>query len=232
MQSKTITRLKLVHLSPKDTGDIFSLYEHVRSCTQYGFLADRSEQQFNSLLSVPENVIGLGLRDAGRLIAYSICHRTTGNPYTKNSFLGPIDPNRSTTYHGDGTVVDPAYAGRHLGKRLFRLRVSEMSHRGIEHMISLVAIDNMASIGNALLAGALLVGTAPDPTAINYILYVGTFRDRLDRSARSVDVSSERHEEIMLLFEKGYLAYGLGRAVPGTKGRHFLRLLPMKAPPE
>lgn len=226
---KTIGQLETVHLSCGDARDIFLLYEQVRSCTQYGFLANRSEQEFRALLRSPKNVIGLGLRDAGRLIAYSMCHRISGNPYASNLFLSPIDPNRSVTYHGDGTVVDLDYAGRQLGKRLFQLRISEMAHRGVEHMISLVAIENTASIGNALLAGALLVGTVRDQTAMNYILYVGKFRNRLDLNANSVDIGAERREEIMRLLEKGHLAYGLRRAATyGKTSERVLRLLPMK----
>ena len=225
--------LQTLFLSSDDIGQIFALYTLAQSATPHGFLATRSKDYFREIIRKPDEVIAIGIRDKERLIAYSICHRVTTNPYSEYSLLSTIKPATCTVYHGDGTVVDPEYLGRRLAMRLFQVRLEEMIARRIDHMISLVAVDNLASIGNSLLAGAILVGFARDETAMNYILYVGTLSDRLNLHATPIEVVGTDQKKLKRLFAEGYAVCGLGRPTSGPgsprdSGARLFRLLPVK----
>src|ERR1700685_2581657 len=109
---ESANRIEPVSLSAADVDEIYALYELNRSSLPYGFLANRTKQDFFQLFAKPEDVIGTGIRDDGRLIAYSICHRLTNNPYPITPLLSVIDPRTSNVFHGDGTIVHPVYQGR------------------------------------------------------------------------------------------------------------------------
>jgi len=91
-----------------------------------GHLAIRARKDYVQLFREPHDVIATGIREQGRLIAYSICHRLKENPYRSNLLLAAVDPAATTMFHGDGTIVDPAYQGRQLGHRIFRLREQQI----------------------------------------------------------------------------------------------------------
>ncbi len=185
-------QLELVLLSPDDVDDVYGLYELSRSISPYGHLAVRTKDDYRELFREPGNVIGTGIRDNGQLVAHSICHRLTANPYRDNPVLAAIDPATSTVFHGDGTVVHPDYQGRHISQRIFRLRVEQMAERRIEHFVALIAIDNIVSIGNALLSGAILVGFRRDETAMNFVVYSGRLAQQVPRQCTA---SSGRSHE-------------------------------------
>lgn len=200
MDYEVANYLQTVFLSSDDIDEIFALYALARSATPYGFLATRTKDDFREIFRKPEEVIGTGIRDNGRLIAYSVCHRVTTNLYSENPLLSTIEPTASTVYHGDGTVVHPAYHGRMLTQRISRLRFEQIAERRIDHVVGLIAADNIVSIGNAVLAGALLVGFAHDDTSLNYIAYAGCFRDRLRNDAMPITVGWKDHKQQQRLF--------------------------------
>lgn len=219
-------RLEDVVLALDDAAEVFALYDLVRTGTPYGFLAIRSEDDYRELFRNPQNVVATGVRDGGRLIAHSICHRLTRNPYADNAILGKIDPVSERLYHGDGTTVHPDYQGRMLAKRMFRLRQREIEARRIEHMVGLVAVDNLISIGNVLHSGALLAGFARDETAMNYIAYGGRLNARLRNDVAPTEVEWRDHEMQRSLFERGHAACSLLRtptsaATARGAGRQF-----------
>jgi ribosomal protein S18 acetylase RimI-like enzyme len=209
-------RLETVRLSADDVDAIFALYEAARTGSPYGHLAIRSKDDYRRLFADPDDVIATGVRDEGRLVAYSMCHRVRDNPYRDNFLLGDVDPGRSVIFHGDGTVVDPAYQGRRLGHRIFRLRERQMAERGIDHMVALVATDNLLSIGNALLSGAMLIGFARDETALNYLVYGGRLSGRVQQGGNPAKVEWRDQPAQERLFAAGHVACGLDRASPGS----------------
>lgn len=202
MTDITSDQLETVRLSAADVDAIFELYLAARSSSPYGHLAIRSKEDYHRLFREPDDVIATGIKDQGRLIAYSICHRLKENPYQGNLLLADIDPAASTMFHGDGTFVAPAYQGRQLGHRIFRLREQQMAEHQIDHMVALAATDNLTSIGIALLSGAILVGFARDATALNYIIYGGRLRSNLQSDAAPVKIDWQDLEGQKRLFAK------------------------------
>jgi GNAT superfamily N-acetyltransferase len=200
-------------LSVDDVDEIFELYTLGRSVTPFGFLAIRTKDDFREIFRRSKDVIGVGIRDNGQLIAYSICHRIVAIPYADNAILQAINPTYKIVYHGDGTVVHPDYQGRLLTKRLFRSRAEQLNERHADHMLGLVAVNNLVSIGNSLLAGALLIGFADDETAMNYIVYIGRLRDSLQIRAKPIVLNWQDHIKQMRLFAERHVVYDLGRAV-------------------
>ena len=222
MNYETDNYLETVLLSLHDIDEIFALYALTRTTMPYGFLADRTQDNFREIFRAPEEVIATGIRDNGRLIAYSICHRITSNVYPDNAFLSMIEPAVSTIYHGDGTVVHPAYHGRMLAQRISRLRSQQRIERQIDHMVGLIATDNIVSIGNAVLGGALLVGFVHDDTSLNYIAYAGRLRDRLP-DVTPVVVGWNDHGQQQQLFAKRNVVFNINRPMSGQSSeRHFL----------
>ena len=212
-------RLKDVVLTFDDVEEVFALYELSRTRTPYGFLANRTADDYRALLRNPEDVIAAGIRDDGRLVAYSICHRLDINPYKDNALLGRIDPAKSATYHGDGTIVHPDYQGRMLAQKLAHARQAEMALRQVEHVVGLVAVDNLLSIGNTLHAGALLVGFARDETAMNYIGYGGRLESALQMDAEPIEVDWRNLEVQAALFARRQVVVRIRRQANGSESR-------------
>ena len=210
MPVDTTTRLEDVALTLDDVDEIFALYELLWASTTYGFMAIRTKEDYRALFRQSE-VIATGVRDNGRLIAYSVFHRLTDNPYKDNPILGAIDPGTSKIYHGDGSSVHPDYQGRRLGQRLAQIRGAEMAERQAEHLVGLVAVDNLLSVGNILHAGGLLVGFARDETAMNYIAYGGRLESALKLEHQAVDVGWQDFDKQRALFENRHAAFRLKR---------------------
>ena len=219
MRHEIANRLQTVLLSSDDLDEISGLHELSRSTTPYGFLAARAKDDFREIFRRPDDVIAAGIRDNGRLVAYSICHRVSKIPYSDNALLSEIEPKTSIVYHGDGTVVHPNYQGRAIAQRIARLRMEQIAARRIDHVLGLIAVDNIASIGNAVLAGALLVGFARDETALNYVAYAGRFRERLRSDALPIIVGWTDHDRQRRLFaERRVVSEFHRRAPPGIPG--------------
>jgi hypothetical protein len=221
--------IEVVYLDSRDVVEVHDLHVLCRSQSPYGHLAIRTKEDYRALLSEPENVIATGIRDEGRLVALSVCHRLTANPYDDNPVLAGIDPVTSTAFHGVGTVVHPDYRRRSLAKRLFDLRREQMADRHIEHMFYLAAIDNLGSLV-ALVPGAMLVGFRRDETAMNYIAYCGCLQAdvRADILPVSIDWRDRNRQEE--LFSERLVVCGLSRlSSPSAAGgeRHGFNFLPM-----
>jgi hypothetical protein len=223
----TANRLEDVVLTQDDVGEIFALYEASRASTPYGYLAIRTEDDYRALFASPESVVATGVRDNGRLIAHSICHRLMRNPYGQNAILGGIDASGERMFHGDGTLVHPDFQGRMLARRMFKLRQREIEANRIEHMVGLVAVDNLVSIGNILHAGALLVGLVRDETAMNYLVYAGRLEANIVRESPPFEVDWKDHDAQVSLFERRHAASGFARARAGDGQRKF-GFLPMR----
>jgi hypothetical protein len=227
-----VIRFEVTALSASDVDDIYALYALTRSTTPHGFLALRTKHDFHNIFTNPQDSIGTGIRHQGQLIAYSICHRLTRNPYPISPVLSLIDATTSRVYHGDGTVVDPAFQGRTLARRISRLRRQQIRERHIDHLFGLIAVDNIVSIGNAMLAGALLSGFLRDETALNYIAYAGRFCDKLRTDAASVTVGLKNQEQQRRLFTEGKVACNLiqssslGPSASMTGGERLLAFVP------
>jgi len=202
-RSEAANGYEVVSLSAADVDEIVALYALACSGTPHGFLAIRTKNDFCQILAHPEDVIATGIRHCGRLIAYSICHRVAKNPYPRHPALSLIDASKSTVYHGDGTVVHPAYQGRMFAQRISRLRWRQIVERQIDHVLGLIAVDNIVSVGNAVLAGVLLVGFTRDATSLNYIAYAGRFRDKLRTDTVPTTVGWKNHTQQQRLFREG-----------------------------
>jgi GNAT superfamily N-acetyltransferase len=214
MHGTAANDLEAVLLSLIDVDEIFALYELARSVTPYGFLANRSKNDYRRILHIPEDIIGLGIKDGDRLIAYSIWHRIAANPYPQNLVLSAIDVTAATVFHSGGSAVHPEYQGRGLGRRLFEIRLQQMKERRIDHCLGLSAVENLPSIRSVLRAGSLIVGFARDETALNYIVYTGHLRERLMSDVPPVTVSSMDHNQQDQLFAQRHAICGLSH--PGV----------------
>ncbi len=218
--------LNSVVLSVNDIQEIFALYSLALSSTPYGFLARRTQDDFQKILSQPsQDVIATGIRSGKQLVAYSICHRISQNPYPENTILAMIEDSNSTIYHGDGTVVHPDYQGRMLAQRISRLRREHIVERGIDHMLGLISTDNIVSIGNAVLAGILLVGFAKDETSLNYIAYAGLLRERLQRDKGAVLTEVDDRQQQNSLFIEKYAACDFFPATAEVKRQLGFRIV-------
>ena len=95
-----------------------------------------------------------------------------------------------------------------LSRRLFVIRREELRKRQTRHFLGLIAVGNWLSLGNALHAGALLVGLARDETALNYVAYTGDFADHPFQSGTHLadwaDAGAHRQ-----LFGEGFVVVGL-----------------------
>ncbi len=217
--------LNSVVLSVNDIQEISALYSLALSSTPYGFVAKRTQYDLRKILSWPtEDVIATGIRNGKRLVAYSICHRIPGNPYRENQILAMIEDGNSTIYHGDGTVVHPDYQGRTPAQRISRLRREQIVERRIDHMLGLISTDNIVSIGNAALAGILLVGFANDETSLNYIAYAGSLRERLRRDERAVLTGVDDRQQQTSLFLQKYAACDFFPATAEVKRKLGFRI--------
>jgi hypothetical protein len=220
MADTDIDRLETIDLSLDEVDAIFDLYQVARSISPYGYLAVRTKDDYRELFRDPDSVIGAGIKHGGKLIAYSICHRLTVNPYRDNPLLRSVDATTSAIYHGDGTVVHPAYQGRRLSHKLFRQRKEQMAARQIDHMLGLIAIDNMPSIGNALISGAMLIGFTNDETAMNYLAYRGRLQARVcaDLAPKWTDWLNRERQE--LLFVGRHVVCDIRRSVPTDRTKN------------
>jgi len=184
-------------LATEDLDDILGLYATVSASAPEGHLASRSREDFRAVLGDSAEAVAVGARQEGRLAAYSICRRCRAIPYDRAPLLDRIDPLRSRVYLGMGTVVHPRHEGRMLMARLMALRGEALRRLAADHVLGLVAVDNLASIASILRAGALLTGFSRDETAMNYVGYAGIFRELVsDQSAATpvacADLESQR----------------------------------------
>jgi GNAT superfamily N-acetyltransferase len=194
-----------VLLSSDDVDEVFALYQLARSVTPHGFLAIRTKDDYRKIFQNPKHMVGLGIKDADRLIAYSVCHRIIANPHVNNPILSSIDATLRTVYHGDGHVIHPGYQGRGIGRQLLQFRSRQLADRGVQHYLALVAVDNLPSIGNIRNAGSMLVGFARDETALNYIVYSGCVRERVMTNALPVLVSYRDRNQQNRLFAQRHV---------------------------
>ncbi|MEP7172937.1 MAG: hypothetical protein ABI705_05540 [Aestuariivirga sp.] len=200
------------------------MYDLVNRLTPQGFLARRHLADFEDAFADPDSTVAVGVRNEGRLIAYSICQRAPQSPYPENLFLSKIGPAVSSFYVGMGTVVDPSFQGRLLMAKMLGLRRRLLVERGIHHMAGLVAIDNLLSIGSILRTGAALVGFQADETAMNYIAYGGERLSRLERQSGSVAVPVGATDQQAQMFDSGHVAVELR---PGRATQRDLLFLPL-----
>ena len=194
----SVQDLEIVPLLVGDVEEILVLYEIAKSVAPFGFMATRSKEEYLELFA--HGAIGVGLRDAGRLISYAIAHRLDHNPYPDVPLLSGIDPAVQQVYHGHGWTVHPQYRNRGLGQQLFEIRFQRMAEMKVDHFFGLAAVDNLSSVGGVLRAGAIVVGFAADETAMNYIVYWGHLRERLRRDLPPIAVDPGDHKEQERLF--------------------------------
>jgi hypothetical protein len=106
------------------------------------------------------------------------------------------------------------------------MREQQMAERQIDHMVALAATDNLTSIGIALLSGAMLVGFAPDETALNYIVYDGRLWSNLRGDAAPVKIDWRDIQRQERLFAECNVICQLDRPAPAAscsnrQGRSF-----------
>ena len=215
-----------VVLDAADAGSVYALYKLVDRLTPFGFLARRKLADFESAFADPDSMVAVGVREEGRLIAYSICQRATCSPYPDNLFLSRIDPAVTPLYVGMGTVVLPDFQGHRLMAQMLDLRRKLLFERQVHHIAGLVAIDNLLSIGNLLRAGAALLGFHEDETAMNYIAYGGDMLSSLNRKSIIITMPVGDREQQAQLFASGHVAFALRPGKTKQRNMQFLPLIP------
>jgi len=209
MSSSIIT---VVALEIRDVDEVYELYSTVQKSTLFGFLAQRTLEDFASVLGDEENAVSIGVRDGERLVGYTLCTRSFDHPYSGVVCLRSLDPQGTVLYSGRGTVIDPDYQGRFLTQRLFAARQQALVERGVQHMVGLVDVGNYASIANILRAGACLAGFARDQTSLNYVAYGGIMHRRVVGSAPVLAVDIEDYAAQRAQFDAGLAVTSLNRS--------------------
>jgi hypothetical protein len=202
-----VERVAIARLGPRDAPDIEELFRAAERRVAPGFLARRPPGEYTGLLC-REDAVVMGARLGEKLIGYSACYRIYRRPYPEVAFLRNLDPANSVVYHGGGTVIDPAHEGRMLSRRLFLTRREELRKRGTRHFLGLIAVGNWLSLGNALHAGARLVGLAQDETALNYVAYAGDFAGHRSEPTHHVINWADTAAHARL-FASGFIVVGL-----------------------
>jgi hypothetical protein len=199
--------VEIVRLGAADAAEVEALFLAAEQRVTPGFLARRSPGTYAELLG-RDDTVAVGVRAAGALVGYSLCHRIRENRYPRVTFLDALDPASDVVYHGAGTVIAPRFEGRLLSRRLFLARRAELDRRGTQHFLGLIAVGNWLSLGNAIHAGGVLVGMAPDETSLNYVVYTGELlKDRTAMSERLVDWTDVSGHEQM--FAAGGIVTGI-----------------------
>jgi len=207
-----LEKFKIDLLSASHLEDAHRLYSHGVATAPFGFLASRSRHEFEDLLAHPERTIAVGAWEDGRLVAYSICHQIRRNPYPEVRILRALEPETETIYQGDGTVVHPDYRGRLLMQRLYEMRRRHLLERKVDHTVGLVSVGNVASLGNVLIAGGLLVGFADDESGENFVGYAGRLTPRLLENTGPLLVGFEDRERQRECFDSLNPVRALSRA--------------------
>ena len=216
--------IQTVVLDAADASSVFELHSQIGQVTPHGYLAPRQASDFERAFADPCSIAAVGVRKDGQLIAYSICQRAFTLPYPENPHLSKIDLTITPLYVGMGTVVHPDFEGRLLMAQMLGLRRKLLIERRIRHVVGLVAIGNLKSIGNLLRVGAALLGFSEDETAMNYIAYGGEMLSRLDRQTGNIMVSTDDVGRQEGMFNTGHVASGLR---PDTKKQREFLFLPL-----
>jgi hypothetical protein len=209
MSSSTIT---VVTLGVRDVDEVYELYSAVQQSTLFGFLAERTLEDFADVLGDEANSVSIGVRDGERLVGYTLCRRSFDHPYPDVVCLRSIDPESTVLYSGMGTVIHPELHGRFLTQRLFAARQQVCLRRGVQHMVGLVDVGNFASIANILRAGACLAGFARDQTSLNYIAYGGMLHRRAEEGGPVLSVDMADHVTQRARFDAGLAVTSLNRS--------------------
>jgi hypothetical protein len=207
MPANVNERVEIVGLGRADAAQVEALFRAAEQRVASGFLARRKPGAYAELLG-RDDTVAVGARAGQTLVGYSLCYRIRENPYPRVTFLHALDPAGSVIYHGGGTVIAPRYEGRLLSRRLFLARRAELDRRGTRHFLGLIAVGNWLSLGNAVHAGGVLVGMAPDETSMNYVVYSGELlRDRAATSECLLDWrDADGHER---MFAAGGVVTGI-----------------------
>lgn len=175
--SLTLARIERAHAA-----EMWALHNFARRRAPHGFLAVRKREELEGIVTGDVPGVAVGAYVNNRLVGYSLSRRLSEDkPLT--AAMRFQDEN---AYMGLGTAILPEWTGRILMARLLRLRGAYEIEAGGAHVVGLIDVRNLASVANALRAGAVLVGSLRDATSLNWVAYSGRWFDQgVTRSGRA-----------------------------------------------
>jgi hypothetical protein len=200
-----VAKFTLARLEPADASALWSLHSFVRSHAPHGFLAARKRAMLEGIVRREMPGVAVGAYVAGRLVGYSLSRRLS----TDNPLATAMRFPDSSAYVGLGTAVHPDWTGHVLMARLLRLRGACEVEAGGRHVVGLIDVRNLASVGNAFRAGAVLVGTLRDATSLNWVAYAGRWFDPTVPYPGSMIAAMDDLVEQDRLFSRDWGACGL-----------------------
>jgi GNAT superfamily N-acetyltransferase len=136
----------LRELTENDLDSVFQLYSLSYKNVAYGFLAQRSYEDFRKILVVGDAPIRLGAFRDGRLLSYLLTGWKTGNPYPDCRFLRDRIHDTTRILEGKGMSIAPEAQGKKLGEDMIRAREQRMRAIGADFLAGLVHIHNQRSL--------------------------------------------------------------------------------------
>ena len=200
--------LSVRSLQPVHAEAVYSLYLRVIACTQYGHLAEKSINEFESILSDESASVSVGAWSDERLVAYALSLPQGHAVYMGSPLMRHIQSEREVLYSGGGTVVDPEFQGRQIMIRLLRERMALLRKREVPHFVGLAAVSNLPSLVSLMRVGHWLVGLEHDVYCQNFVTYHGTCAERFD-TVDEVNVPYDDLQELKVRFDSGWIAAGL-----------------------
>jgi GNAT superfamily N-acetyltransferase len=166
---KSPLTLEFKKLGEGNTDEVFALYKLVSQLTPRGFIAHRTRETFNAILSSKNYSVGAFYRDA--LVGYQlwVTARNLEFDAVRYPRLAQI-ANGNWTLFGRGTVVAPGHQGTGLGAHL-AARTAELARVAgcYSYQLGQVHVFNTRSLRYALNFGKTLVGISHDEFGPNYV---------------------------------------------------------------
>ncbi|MBR1825981.1 MAG: GNAT family N-acetyltransferase [Alphaproteobacteria bacterium] len=194
-----ITDLKnLIDLQDKIIADLKEDEQH--------FILHRTASDFLNALESDSTYV-FGLYDGDRLVSQSILSLPkNGDKREISEFLSERKNSELAVYKA--VLVDPAYRGRGLMKRMLRTREEAAIMNGRNTAITQIAADNPASWVNALRYGMQITQVGTDPEDGAKVIYLqkrldGKKEPLLDMAQSfAMPLGQDIHKHVQILFNK------------------------------
>jgi ribosomal protein S18 acetylase RimI-like enzyme len=205
--------LSLGALEPHHAHAVHSLYLRIKQTTPNGFLAEKSADDFEEILSNVSASVSVGAWAGEKLAGYVLGTRETETLHPDSPLIRYLYRQGGTLCTGKGAIVDPQYRGQRLYVRLLLKRLDVMRENGLSHITGLVAVSNLRPMAHLLEAGGWMTGLEKDEYCLNFVTYNGEYC----RSLASVDEATVPVDDLKTLqvkFDTGWVATRLRKSGP------------------
>lgn len=157
-------------LHAQDSCDAYQLFCEVFSSTPYGFLAQKSLDDFHRVLGDEISNLSSGVFEDNKLIAYQLCAIAPECPFPGAGNLEKLYRSGLKICCSLGLVIHPNYQSRGLGKTLAHQRREIMREKGIGQLTALIDRNNIHSVFMHMKLGTTLIDFFEDSTSLNYVI--------------------------------------------------------------